>query len=128
MAVAAENARSRSILLVDDHEDTLKAMSRLLRTLEHRVVTANCVQSALKAAIDHEFDILISDVGLPDGTGLDLMRELLSRRPIRGIALTGYGTDHDLAQTREAGFSAHLTKPIDFTALESAIRSVSDDL
>jgi CheY-like chemotaxis protein len=123
---APEPAKPVSILLVDDHEDTLRAMSRLLRKLEHRVVTANCVQSALQAANEENFDLLISDVGLPDGTGLDLMRELLGRQAIRGIALTGYGSDQDLRQTREAGFSAHLTKPIDFRALETAIRSVAE--
>jgi CheY-like chemotaxis protein len=117
-----------SILLVDDHEDTLRAMSRLLRRLDHRVVTANCVQGALRAAKEEEFDLLISDVGLPDGTGLDLMRQLLDRQSIRGIALTGYGAENDLRQTREAGFSAHLTKPIDFRALESAIRTVADEV
>jgi CheY-like chemotaxis protein len=127
-ARTAEPAKPVSILLVDDHEDTLRAMSRLLRNLEHRVVTANCVQGALRAADEQNFDLLISDVGLPDGTGLDLMRHLLVRRPIRGIALTGYGSDSDLRQTREAGFSAHLTKPIDFRALESAIRSVAEEL
>jgi CheY-like chemotaxis protein len=124
-AAVPEPAKSVSILLVDDHEDTLRAMSRLLRRLEHRVVTATCVQGAMRAANEQNFDLLISDVGLPDGTGLDLMRHLLGRQPIRGIALTGYGSDNDLRQTREAGFSAHLTKPIDFRELETAIQSVS---
>ena len=126
-ALAAEAPRHVNILLVDDHEDTLRALSRLLRKLEHRVVTANCVQGALRAANEENFDLLISDVGLPDGTGLDLMKQLLGRQPIRGIALTGYGSDQDLRQTREAGFSAHLTKPIDFRALETVIREVAED-
>jgi signal transduction histidine kinase/ActR/RegA family two-component response regulator len=126
-AMAAQAPRPVNILLVDDHEDTLRALSRLLRKLEHRVVTANCVKGALHAATEENFDLLISDVGLPDGTGLDLMKQLLGRQPIRGIALTGYGSDQDLKQTREAGFSAHLTKPIDFHALETAIRKVADD-
>lgn len=125
---ALEPAKPVSILLVDDHQDTLRAMSRLLRRLEHRVVTADCVQGALRAADEERFDLLISDVGLPDGTGLDLMRQLLGRHSIRGIALTGYGSENDLRQTREAGFSAHLTKPIDFRALESAIRTVAEEL
>jgi signal transduction histidine kinase/ActR/RegA family two-component response regulator len=124
-ASSSESGKPVSILLVDDHQDTLRAMSRLLRQLEHRVVTATCVQGALRAADKENFDLLISDLGLPDGTGLDLMRQLLGRQPIRGIALTGYGSDSDLRKTREAGFSAHLTKPIDFRALESAIRSVA---
>jgi CheY-like chemotaxis protein len=109
------------ILLVDDHADTLRALSRLLRKLNHTVLTADCVRSALAAAGEHEFDLVISDVGLPDGTGTDLMRELLRRGPIRGIALTGYGTESDVQETRAAGFSAHLTKPIDFAELQAVI-------
>jgi signal transduction histidine kinase/ActR/RegA family two-component response regulator len=113
--------RPLSILLVDDHADTLRAMSRLLRRLEHRVITADCVRSALDAAETNDFDLLISDVGLPDGSGTALMKELVKRRPVKGIALTGYGTESDIRQTREAGFFAHLTKPIDFDQLQSAI-------
>jgi PAS domain S-box-containing protein len=109
------------ILLVDDHQDTLRAMSRLLRKLEHKVITADCVRAALDVAIDHDFDLLISDVGLPDGTGIQLLKELVRRRPVRGIALTGYGSEGDIRQTHEAGFSAHLTKPIGFAQLCDAI-------
>jgi PAS domain S-box-containing protein len=119
---AAVPAAPLRILLVDDHADTLRAMSRLLRQLEHRVITADCVSSALSAAESNDFDLLISDVGLPDGTGTGLMRELLKRRPVKGIALTGYGMESDIQQTREAGFFAHLTKPIDFNQLQEAIR------
>jgi signal transduction histidine kinase/CheY-like chemotaxis protein len=118
---ATPSHRPLSILLVDDHPDTLRAMSRLLRRLEHRVVTANCVRSALDAAQDNDFDLLISDLGLPDGHGTALMKELVKRRPLKGIALTGYGTESDILQTREAGFFAHLTKPIDLDQLRNAI-------
>lgn len=113
--------QSLRILLVDDHHDTLRAMSRLLRKLEHEVTTADCVAAALAAADGSSFDVLISDIGLPDGTGMDLMRELLRRQPIRGIALTGYGTDADIQQTRAAGYAAHLTKPIDLGQLEAVL-------
>ena len=113
------------ILLVDDHEDTLKAMTRLLRKLNHRVVPAGTLKAALTAAKSDDFDLLISDVGLPDGTGLDLMRQLCAERPIRGIALTGYGTDDDHRQTLQAGFAAHLTKPIDMNRLSNAINAIA---
>jgi signal transduction histidine kinase/CheY-like chemotaxis protein len=112
------------ILLVEDHEDSLRAMSRLLRKLDHRVTTATCVGTALEAAAADEFDLLISDVGLPDGTGLDLMKELLARRPIKCIALTGYGMDADVRRTREAGFGRHLTKPVSFPDLQRAIQEM----
>ena len=124
---STDSNRSVRILLVEDHEDTLRAMSRLLEKLDHRVVTANCMKSALHAATLENFDLLISDLGLPDGTGLDLMRQLLDRAPIRGIALSGYDSDDDLEETRAAGFSAHLTKPIDFAALQIAIRTIADE-
>ncbi len=123
--LSSTDAAALRILLVDDHDDTLRAMSRLLTRNKHRVTTASCVSSALSAAADGEFDLLISDVGLPDGTGLDLMRQLLQTRPIKGIALTGYGTESDVQQTRAAGFVAHLVKPIDFKQLEAVIRETS---
>ena len=114
-----------SILLVDDHHDTLNAMSRLLRRLDHRVTTADSKAAALTAAEGEAFDLLISDIGLADGTGLELMRELLARRPIKGIALTGYGLDSDIQATRSAGFDAHLTKPIKFGDVEDVIRQLA---
>ena len=112
------------ILLVEDHRDTLMAMTRLLRRLGHRVTAADCVAAAVAAAEGGHFDVLVSDVDLPDGTGLDLMRQLSARpgaRPLPGIALTGYGMESDLQQTRDAGFFAHLVKPIDFSDLQDAI-------
>ena len=72
-----------------------------------------------------EFDLLISDVGLGDGSGLDLMRALLGRRPIKGIALTGYGSASDVEATRTAGFAAHLTKPVNFEHLQNLIFDVA---
>jgi CheY-like chemotaxis protein len=113
------------ILLVEDHEDTLRAMARLLRKLEHSVTTATCVVDALQAADKDQFDLVISDLGLPDGTGLELMRSMLARRPCKGIALTGYGRESDIDSSREAGFDAHLTKPVNFQALANAIQMIS---
>src|SRR6476659_8834333 len=72
-----------NILLVEDHPDTLRLMSLLLGKLNHRITTATCVSQALEAAAAQDFDLLISDVGLPDGTGLELMKELLSRRSLK---------------------------------------------
>ncbi len=116
---------SLTILLVEDHHDTLRAMSRLLLSLKHRVIPADCVGAALKASREHDVDLVISDVGLPDGTGLDLMRQLLAERSVPGIALTGYGMEADIEETVRAGFAKHLTKPINFSDLEEAIRELS---
>jgi PAS domain S-box-containing protein len=115
-------ARSLRILLVDDHADTLGTMARMLRRAGHEVTTAASVASALEAATSGSYDLLISDVGLPDGSGVDLMRRL---HPLPGIALTGYGMESDVAKSREAGFLAHLTKPVDPGHLEGLIRQVA---
>jgi len=114
-----------SILLVDDHRDTNRAMARLLKRLGYQVQTADSVQSALHAAEQDRFDLLISDIGLPDGSGLELMRQLLERHPIKGIALSGFGMEEDVKKSKEAGFYEHLTKPINFKRLETAIRDLT---
>ena len=115
---------SAKILMVDDHEDTSRAMKRLLEKLGYEVRVANSVQSALGAADAACFDLLISDIGLPDGSGLDLMRELLGRRPMKGIALSGYNMEEDIRRSKEAGFAEHLTKPVDFGALAATIQNL----
>jgi PAS domain S-box-containing protein len=118
--------RDIRILLVDDHEDTNRAMGRLLRRLGYDVQTAGSVQDALTAAEkDPPFDLLISDIGLPDGSGLQLMEELLKRRPIKGIALSGFGMEEDVKKSKQAGFYEHLTKPINFKRLETAIKQLT---
>ncbi|HEX8916471.1 MAG TPA: response regulator, partial [Humisphaera sp.] len=124
----AAAARPLRILLVEDHADTARVMGRVLRTFGHDVATADSVGAALEtadAAADG-FDVVISDVGLPDGTGHDLMRQLLARfAGVRGIALTGYGTDDDVRRSGDAGFVAHLTKPVDVRELEETIHRVA---
>lgn len=108
------------ILLVEDHEDTARVLERLLRSRGHDVSTAGTVQDALRRCEDAQFDLLISDIGLPDGTGLDVMRRLRPRG-LRGIALSGLGMDDDIRRSRDAGFELHLTKPVNFQTLESVI-------
>ena len=111
------------VLLVDDHADTLHSMDRLLRLRGYQVCTASSVSAALQAAATHAFDLLISDVGLPDGSGMDLMRELRLRhgKGLPGIALSGYGMEEDVSRSRDAGFGEHLTKPVDMLGLEAVI-------
>ena len=117
-AVAAGPA---DILLVEDHEDTARVMQRILGAAGYIVAHAPRLADARKLAKGRKFDLVISDVGLPDGTGLELMRELHQAYGLRGIALSGYGTDEDLAASKAAGFSEHLTKPIDWDRLRDAI-------
>ncbi|HEV8581418.1 MAG TPA: PAS domain S-box protein [Thermoanaerobaculia bacterium] len=116
------------LLLVEDHQDTAEAMADLLRLSGHQVTIAGSVSEALAAAEaggnGRGFDLVLSDLGLPDGTGQDLMRELVRRHGLKGIALSGYGMEDDVQRSREAGFAHHLTKPIDRQALETTIRQV----
>jgi CheY-like chemotaxis protein len=126
--VVAEPARPTSlrILVVEDEPATLRLMARLLRGLGHEVETAGTIASGLEAVEGGRFDLIVSDIGLPDGSGLELMRRAVARRgPVPGIALTGYGMEEDIRRSREAGFTAHLTKPIDFGKLEAMIRQVA---
>ena len=118
------SAESLSVLVVEDHDATLKAMMRLLRHLGHRVTGATSVASATAAARQDGYDVIISDLGLPDGSGLDVIRALRDRYAGRAIALTGYGMESDIAASRDAGFAEHLTKPVDLDALEAAIARI----
>ena len=111
------------ILVVEDHEDTLRVMTRLLEMGGHSVRTAANVQQALQAAANDIFDLIISDLGLPDGSGHDVMRHVRQdgNSHARGICLTGDTAQQDLAAAREAGFDAHLSKPVDFDKLRALI-------
>ncbi len=125
IAVAGLPDRSLRLLLVEDHVDTAEAMADLLRTLSYDVTVAGSVAAGLAAAEAIQgagIDLVVSDLGLPDGSGLDLMRELSRRYGLRGIALSGYGMEEDLRNSRAAGFERHLTKPVSLQELEAALR------
>jgi PAS domain S-box-containing protein len=110
------------ILMVDDHEDTSRVMQRLLETRGYRVRVANSVATALAEARGTRFDLLISDIGLPDGSGLELIREIRKQyTDLPGIALSGFGMEEDVRKSKEAGFIEHLTKPINFSRLQAVI-------
>lgn len=112
------------VLLVEDHADTARAMARLIKQWGCVVEKADSVASAIAAANAVPFDVLITDIGLPDGSGLDLMRQLLARRPIKGIAISGFGMEEDLRQSAQAGFAEHLVKPVDLRVLETTLARV----
>lgn len=122
---SAPNSHSLRLLVIEDHEPTLMILARLLRRDGHQVLTASTVQSALALASTQSFDLVISDIGLPDGNGVDLMRQLTKDYALRGIALSGYGMAADHARTKEAGFLAHLVKPINFDQLRSVLRGIA---
>jgi two-component system, chemotaxis family, CheB/CheR fusion protein len=113
------------VLLVEDHEDTARALVRLLQKQGHDVTHARDLASAGHSLETDVWELLISDIGLPDGSGLELMRRLRAKHPAaRGIALSGYGMDRDVQLSLEAGFSAHLVKPVDPEGLNRAIAVV----
>jgi HAMP domain-containing protein/signal transduction histidine kinase len=115
------------ILLVEDHEDTNRSLTSLLRRRGYQVKSALTFQSALELSAKEEFDVLISDLGLPDGSGIDLIQKLVSKPPL-GIALTGFGMEQDIRRSREAGFHHHLVKPIDLNKLDSLIQEGAPSL
>lgn len=119
---AAAPARTFNILLVEDHEDTRIVLAQMLKKWGHKVTTAGTVAEGLSRAREIDgFDLLVSDVGLPDGTGMDLLRGLGTQRPPHAIAVSGYGMVGDLEQSRAAGFSQHLTKPVTAERLKEAL-------
>jgi signal transduction histidine kinase/ActR/RegA family two-component response regulator len=112
------------ILLVDDHEDTVQILSDLLTENGFFVETAGSVKAAQNVDL-HAVDVIVSDIGLPDGSGFDLMRDLRSRTNRPAIALSGFGMESDVRAAEEAGFDLHLTKPVDIDRLLTAIEELS---
>jgi hypothetical protein len=121
---APERGSSLRILLVDDHRDTADSLAMLLRQRGYQVAVAHSVASALEQA-DVGFDVLVSDLGLPDGDGRELVEQLAARGPLRAIALSGYGGEDDVAASLAAGFEAHLVKPVEPSRLLRAIERVA---
>ena len=115
--------RSLRILLVEDHADTQHVMSRLLQSCRHDVKAACSVASALALASQHPFDLVISDVGLPDGSGAAMMAQLRNQYNVPGIAVSGYAM-HEMDASAKAAFAAHLIKPITMEQLEKVINKV----
>ncbi len=124
-AAAQPPARRAQILLVEDHGDTGRIMSRLLRNAGYVVDHAENSGSALRLFQDKIYDLVVSDLGLPDESGLELMKKIRAIRPeTPGICLSGYGMEEDLKACQEAGFAEHLTKPVDMQRLRAAITRV----
>jgi len=113
---------SADILLVEDHEDTARALRRMLENAGYQVGYASTLASARDLAAKRRFQLVISDLGLPDGSGLDLMNQLRHSGQVNGIALSGFGADCDVAAAKAAGFAEHFTKPVDWERLRHSIR------
>ena len=115
-------SRKHRLLLVDDHVDTCTGIKLMLERRGYDISVAHSADQAVEKARQENFDLLISDIGLPDRTGYELMSELRQSKGLPGIALSGFGTEADVNKARDAGFGEHLTKPINFERLEQAIR------
>ena len=117
-------ARALRVLLVEDHEDTRTVLVRLLKRWGHTVTTAGNVAQAREAIATGTFDLLLSDIGLPDGTGLDVVATLREKSHIPAVAMSGYGMEADLARTKAAGFNEHIVKPVAAEHLREVISRI----
>jgi PAS domain S-box-containing protein len=118
-------SRTLRLLLVDDHLDTRRVLSRLLTKFGHEVATADSAQGAMKLLESRRVDALVSDIGLPDGNGYNLVREAKRRQPLKAVALSGFGTEADIRRSLEAGFDYHVTKPVDLNGLRSLLEKIT---
>lgn len=113
------------VLLVDDHADTADLLKMLLVRRGFEVTTARSVASALAAAESTPIDVLVSDIGLADGSGCDLLKQLRAIRPIPAIALSGRDREADVQSARDAGFDEYLGKPVGIVQLIEALRRIA---
>ena len=126
---APPEAPPRSILVVDDNRMTVKALQRILQGHGHAITIATSARQAMDTALTQELDLIISDIGLPDLSGWEMMRQLRQqlenrgRRPIRGIAISGFVDNDDRQKSLECGFVAHLAKPIDVNQLIETVNA-----
>ena len=113
-----------SVLLVDDHDDTLTALRRLLAHNGYGVAAAHNADEAMRLAHANKCDLLISDVNLPAEDGLGLMRQLKREYGLKGIAVSGYTAESDVSAALAAGFERYMAKPVEFPKLMSAIKEL----
>ena len=119
------SGKSLRILVVEDHSETLQALSRLLSHFGHEVSVADGAQNARNIFESREFDVVLCDIALPDGSGYDVIAEAKRKRPVKAVALTGFSATEDIERGKQAGFDFHLTKPVDFHELRAVLGQVA---
>jgi len=119
--VGGKTSKPLRILLVEDHEDTRRTLSRLLTHFGHNVITADNVEGAMAIMTCNNIDAVLCDIGLPDGSGYEVAAQARVNGHIKTIALTGFGTENDIRRSKEAGFDFHLVKPINFRELQTVL-------
>jgi CheY-like chemotaxis protein len=112
------------ILVVEDHGDTRRTLSRLLSYFGHQISVADSRQSALKMIAAKNFDVLLSDIALPDGSGYDVLSQAKQKQHVKSVALTGFDRDEDIQRGKQAGFDFYLTKPVDFAELRTVLGQI----
>jgi PAS domain S-box-containing protein len=121
IAITSPSEPGACILLIEDHDPTRTALAHLLSRRNYKVMTARNAAEARDISAKEKIDLVISDVGLPDGNGNELMKELRERYGLKGIALTGYGMEQDIENSLASGFVTHLMKPVNVRSLENAL-------
>ncbi len=119
------SGKSLRILVVEDHSDTRQALSRLLSRFGHEISVADRAQNALNMINSKQFDVVLCDIALPDGSGYDVIAQAKRRQPVKAVALTGFGATEDIERGKQAGFDFHLTKPVDFHELRAVLGQVA---
>ena len=119
------SGKSLRILVVEDHSETLEALSRLLNHFGHEISVADGAQNAMNMIDSKEFDVVLCDIALPDGSGYDLIAEAKRKRPLKAVALSGFAATEDIERGREAGFDFHLAKPVDFHELRTVLGQIA---
>jgi two-component system, chemotaxis family, CheB/CheR fusion protein len=117
--------RPLRLLVVEDHIDSAELLAELLQHKGHTVRVATSASAAIAIASEQTFDAVVSDVGLPDASGYELMEQLRARHALKGVALTGSGRAADIERGRRAGFAMHLTKPVTLRTLEQALQELT---
>jgi len=113
--------KSLRILVVEDHVDTLRVVARLLDHFGHKISVANNTQSALQFLQSNVFDVILSDISLPDGSGYEVVSKAKQKQAVKAVALTGFDREEDIRRGKEAGFDFHLSKPVDFHELRTVL-------
>jgi PAS domain S-box-containing protein len=123
-AHAQGDSVSPRVLLIEDHEDTARVLDKNLQQMGHQVETCSTVATACQKLRERKFDVILSDIGLPDGSGIDFIKAAREICQTPAVALTGYGMAEDIDRCLQAGFEEHLTKPIDIDRLQKALSKV----
>jgi CheY-like chemotaxis protein len=119
------SGKSLRILVVEDHTETLEALARLLSHFGHEVSVADGARSAQSILDSKEFDVILCDIALPDGSGYDVVAEAKRKRPVKAVAVSGFAATQDIERGRKAGFDFHLVKPVDFHELRAVLGQIA---